>query len=215
VDLLCNDLITAYGELAKELDAVRTQEGFRKHLAKAKDLEQLLCHTMDWLLRQMGYCNVAIWLAADDSDFQLGAYMKYTIAGEQDLTDALKKGLIPLTLKQGLLHLSGDEVQGNLTPQELDYLADQSILSINCTYLAEPLAVVLLFRDAKDAFTDEDEAVLKQISPIFAVALAEIVKAGQTYQTDDNPFYGGNEESPKSEKRDPADWWKRGETPPF
>ena len=59
VDLLCNDLVSAYGELSKQLEGVRTQEGFRKYVENAKDLEQLLCHAMDWLLRQMGYSNVA------------------------------------------------------------------------------------------------------------------------------------------------------------
>lgn len=236
VDLLCNDLIQAYGDLAKQLDVVRTQESFRKYLSQSKDLEQLLCHTMDWLLRQLGYCNVAIWLAADDEEaanakggaggpeFQLGAYMKYTIAGEQDLTNAMRQGLIPLTLKEGFVRLSGDQVQSSLTPHELDYLADQSIISVNCTYLGEPLAVVTLFRDDKDAFSDDDAATLKQISPILAVALAEIVRGTQKYETDDNPFYGGegqdgyrDEDEPRDghKKRDPADWWKRGEQPPF
>src|SRR5436190_1578429 len=42
VDLLCNDLVGAYGELAKQLDSVRHQESFRKLLAEAKDLEQML-----------------------------------------------------------------------------------------------------------------------------------------------------------------------------
>src|SRR5258708_3123898 len=32
VDLLCNDLISAYGELSKQLDDVRTQEDFRKYV---------------------------------------------------------------------------------------------------------------------------------------------------------------------------------------
>jgi hypothetical protein len=45
---------------------------------------------MDWLLRQMGYCNVAIWLTGDDGEYQLGAYMKYTIAGEPHFTEAMK-----------------------------------------------------------------------------------------------------------------------------
>jgi len=58
VDILCNDLVSAYGELSRQLDGVRTQEGFRKYVEKAKDLEQLLCHAMDWMLRQMGYANV-------------------------------------------------------------------------------------------------------------------------------------------------------------
>ena len=92
VDLLCNDLVTAYGELSRQLDAVRTQEGFRKLLDEANDLEQMLCHAMDWLLRQIGYSNVAIWLAGDDAEYQLGAYMKYTIPGEPPLTDAMKNG---------------------------------------------------------------------------------------------------------------------------
>src|SRR5205823_5756816 len=94
VDLLCNDLIGAYGELSKQLDVVRTQEGFRKLMADAKDLEQMLCHAMDWLLRQLGYSNVAIWLAGEDAEYQLGAYMKYTIPGEPALTEALKDGLL-------------------------------------------------------------------------------------------------------------------------
>ncbi|HSV14430.1 MAG TPA: response regulator, partial [Tepidisphaeraceae bacterium] len=46
VDLLCNDLVSAYGELSKQLDIVRTQENFRKTIEQSKDLEQLLCHTM-------------------------------------------------------------------------------------------------------------------------------------------------------------------------
>ena len=43
-------------------------EGFGQFIAKANGLEQLLCHTMDWLLRQIGYSNVAVYLAADDGD---------------------------------------------------------------------------------------------------------------------------------------------------
>ena len=67
VDLLCNDLIAAYGELSRQLEAVRTTEAFRGAISAIADLEQLLCHTMDWLLRQMGYANVAIWLASDEA----------------------------------------------------------------------------------------------------------------------------------------------------
>ena len=63
VDLLCNDLVAAYGDLSRQLDLVRTTESFRGAITIADDLEQMLCHAMDWMLRQMGYSNVAIWLA--------------------------------------------------------------------------------------------------------------------------------------------------------
>ncbi len=64
--MLCNDLVTAYGELSRQFDGVRNQESFRKTCDGAKDLEQLLCHAMDWLLRQVGYSNVAVWLADEE-----------------------------------------------------------------------------------------------------------------------------------------------------
>lgn len=96
VDLLCNDLVSAYGELSKQLDVVRNVEGFRKYIANAKDLEQLLCHAMDWLMREIGYSNVAVWLAGEDGEFQLGAYMKYTVPGEPALTEAIRRVVLPL-----------------------------------------------------------------------------------------------------------------------
>jgi len=220
VDLLCNDLITAYGELSRQFDSVRTQQAFRAYCDQARDLEQLLCHSMDWILRQIGYSNVAIWLAADDADFQLGAYMKYTIPGDEPLCEALRTGLLPQTIQQGVLHLDADEAQQKMTPAELKFLRGQTVLAINCTYLGEPLAALILFREGDKPFTDEDEEVLKMISPVFACALASAVR-------DQENSEGGSGEESESEEGEPggegrkkddrgeADWWKRGEPPPF
>jgi FixJ family two-component response regulator len=226
VDLLCNDLVSAYGELSRQLDGVRTQEGFRKYVAEAKDLEQLLCHAMDWMLRQMGYANVAVWLTGEDGEFQLGAYMKYTVAGEPILTDSLKRVLLPRVAKDGLVRLKGEDLQDKLTPQELQPLKGQEIVAVNCTYLGESLAALLFFRDAKNPFTADDENLLKQVSPIFAVSLASVVR-GAEGEADgeadgETPFFDGSggpekkdPKQPKKKKEDAADWWKRGEDPPF
>jgi DNA-binding response OmpR family regulator len=226
VDLLCNDLITAYGELSKQMEDLRNQEGFRKLMHEAKDLEQLLCHAMDWILKRAGYCNVAIWLAADDTDFQLGAYMKYTIPGEQELTDAMKKSLLPMINREGFVHLSAEELAPHLVPG-LSALAGQSLVGTTCTYLGEGLATLVLFRDAKSPFTDEDAAMIKAICPIFATALAGCVR-GSDDDEDGEPEYEdefredtdteSDEEPPKRKRKDSrndADWWKRGEAPPF
>lgn len=241
VDLLCNDLISAYGELSKQLDTVRTQEGFKNFVGEIKDLEQLLCHTMDYLMRQMGYANIAIWLAGEkQSEFQLGAYMKYTMSGEDDLTESLRKGVVRLADKEGFVRLNGDEAQEKLSEAELDYLADQDVLAVNCTYLGETLAVVVMFRDANKGFVDADVTTLKTVSPLFAVSLASVVRAaqGDDEEADENdPHFnddaeGGitdeldqdvdasdeerqkRRERKRKEKRD-DDWWKRGEAPPF
>jgi FixJ family two-component response regulator len=241
VDLLCNDLVTAYGELSRQLDNVRTQEGFRKYVANAKDLEQLLCHAMDWLLRQMGYSNVAVWLAAEDGEYQLGAYMKYTAAGEPPLTEAMRRVILPMVVRDGLVHVSGDDLKDKCTPQEAAFFRGQDVLAVNCTYLGDSLAAVVFFRDAKSPFEDEFEALLKSVSPIFAVTLASVVRGSE--HDADTPFLdkddeasggvadrdgggggdapaddGGadnNKPQPPKKKVDPADWWKRGEAPPF
>jgi FixJ family two-component response regulator len=227
VDLLCNDLINAYGELSKQLDLVRVQESYKAVLEKAADLEQLLCHTMDWLLRQLGYSNIAVWLAGDEEEMQLGAYMKYTLAGEAKLTDALRCGLVKVTLKEGHFHLAGDALKAKLTRDELHYLAQHDVLAVNCTYLAESLGVIVMFREAKAGFTPEDAATLKAISPLFAVSLANIVKGGEREEDPDDPHFkkpndGGtidenqqDKPKPRDKKKDDADWWKRGEPPPF
>ncbi|MDB5174393.1 MAG: sigma-54-dependent Fis family transcriptional regulator [Phycisphaerales bacterium] len=217
VDLLCNDLIVAYGDLSKQLDGVRTQEGFRKFIENAKDLEQLLCHAMDWMLRQLGYANVAVYLAGEDGEFQLGAYMKYTIAGDAPVTDALKRVLLPPTSREGLLHLPAKDFQGQFTPAELTTLKNQDVLGVNCTYLGESLAAILFFRDQRSAFSAEDEALLKAISPIFAVALASVVRDSRPAE-DDSYFSPGDDttQDPNTApRRDPADWWKHGGESPY
>ncbi|HLL89230.1 MAG TPA: response regulator [Tepidisphaeraceae bacterium] len=228
VDLLCNDLVSAYGELSKQLDNVRTQEGFRKYLEQAKDLEQLLCHAMDWLLRQMGYANVAVWLAAEDGQFQLGAYMKYTTPGDAALTDALKRVVLPKA-SDGVVRANGDELKDELSPTEYKYLQHQAIIGVGCTYLGEQLAAVVFFRDGGTPFTDDDAATLKAVSPIFAGTLASVVKdvdqpaddAGDDHASDDvspdadGPTPPRQDRKAKPKKPDAADWWKRGEAPPF
>ena len=215
VDLLCNDLINAYSELSQQLDSVRTQEGFRKNIEIATDLEQLLCHTMDWLLRQLGNSNVAIWLAGDDGAFQLGAYMKHTIAGDDTVTNAMLTAVLPSTTRDGFMHLRTEDLRNRLSKDEFQALAGQDLISISATYLGEPLAAIVLFRDAGSAFNEVDENTLKSISPVFANALATVVR-DPNLPTDgegDGPYADDDERRPGG--RDAGDWWKRGESPPF
>ncbi len=217
VDLLCNDLITAYGELSRSLETVRLQEGFGQFIAKANGLEQLLCHTMDWLLRQVGYCNIGIWLASAEHELQLGAFMKYTIAAEPPLMEAMQKNLLKLTMRRGFVRLGAADLKATLTPGELKYLSEQDILTINCTYLGESLAVMALFRDHNTPFSTDDVAALKTMSPLFALSLARAVKVNES-EGDESPPDGSpppSNDNNKPKKKDPADWWKNGEAPPF
>jgi FixJ family two-component response regulator len=220
VDLLCNDLVNAYGEISRQLEDVRSQESFRKATETSKDLEQLLCHSMDWLLRELGYCNVAVFLASDEGVFQLGAYMKYTVVGEGLVTEALRRVLVPMASRQSPLRIRGASLNDQLTPQEMAILQSQEFLAVNCTYLGESLASLLFFRDEQTPFSDGDAEMLKQVSPIFAVELASCVRdAGYAASTTEEPSSDTDmlepEKRPKKGKKNPEDWWKNGEPPPF
>jgi len=211
VDLLCNDLIGAYSELSRQLDSVRLQEGYRRFVEDARDLEQLLCHSMDWLLRQVGYCNIGIWLASTDTELQLGAFMKYTVAAEPDFTEAVQRNLLHLIIRRNFVRLRDPDAQSMLTPPELRHLAGHDIIGVNCTYLGESLGVLLLFRDQKMPFSDDDVRAVKTISPLFAGSLAQAVKR---MEGDDRGPDVQDDPKPRR-KRDAADWWKRGEDPPL
>lgn len=212
VDLLCNDLITAYGELSKQVDGVRVQDGFQKYVAQAKDLEQMLCHSMDWILRQVGYCNVAIWLAGDDDRFELGAYMRYSLSGDRAMTDAMRQGLVAKIVENGSVNITPASSEGWLNADEQKLLAGQSIIGHCCTYLGEPLAAIVLFRTEDQPFDNSAARLLNHIAPTFAGMLASIVREGQAYN--DALAAGGEPDESESEKHD-SDWWKRGEEPPF
>ncbi len=232
VDILCNDLVHAYGEVAAQLHDVRLGDSFRKTIGSAKDLEQMLCHAMDWLLKEAGYSNIAIWLAGDDAVFELGAYMKYTIVGDKKVIQTLHSSLLQPTVREGFMHLTDQEFNQLLQPAERKILPAQTIISASCTYLGEALAAVMLFRDGKCPFRDEDEAMLKTIASVFATQLATIVKnegpshdadaesgeidpAGDIWEAEgDEPNQKPKSNKKKKEQHD-ADWWKRGEPPPF
>ena len=223
VDLLCGDMIGAYTDLAKQVDAVRFQENFRKHVAAADgDLEQLLCHTMDWILRQVGPANVGLWLAADDGVFQLGAYMKHTIPGDDDVVEGMRSAILPAVARDGLVHVPGTDLPGQATKAQRAAFARQDVLALSATYLGEPLAALVFFRDTAAAFTGDDVAVLQAVTPVFANVLAAVVRdpaaaADDPFDGDGSPSADGLVEDGCDDDDDgkPENWWKRGESPPF
>jgi hypothetical protein len=177
------------------------------------------------MLRHLGYSNIAIWLAGQEQ-FQLGAYMKHTIAGDAALIEAMRTGLLRKVEREGLIHLDAAEATRVLSSAETKLMPEQAILATHCTYLGESLAVVALFRDGARPFTPTDAATLKAISPIFAIALAAAVRVDSQNEEQglDEPEFGpdsphGGVEEPDEPKRrkksDKADWWKNGEPPPF
>ena len=86
-----------------------------------------------------------------EPDFQLGAYMKYTIAGEPRSPKPCARACLQVLRRDGMIHLTRRRGGQNPLPGESQYLRNQAILGIHCTYLGESLAGIVLFRDGCQA----------------------------------------------------------------
>ena len=219
VDLLCNDLVSAYGEIARQMDVVRTREDFRKAIENPAGLEQLLCHAMDWIMRKLGYANMAVWLATENT-FQLGAYIKYTQQSTPELAEAIRSGVVQRALRDGMVRINAEDAKRQLSAAELKHMDGNCVLAANCSYLGESLAVLVLFRQGSQPFTGEDAEAIRLIAPVFAVALSAAVKSGEEGDDglashDDGTTLDPDSEHKPDEKKTDSDWWKRGDNPPF
>lgn len=195
VDLLCQDLIGAYTDVARQMEQVRVGGHLCKLLASACDLEQMLCHMMDWLLRELGHCNIAIFLTDDEGKSELGAFMKHTIAGDERVTRWLAQHVIPRVTLEGLLH-AGDAGDEPLGPADVKHIPQQSLMAVDCTYLAESLGTLIVFRANDKPFSGDELALLKASGPVFATALTNLVRSGEASADKKKPL-------------DEDEWWRR------
>lgn len=204
VDLLCTDLVGAYGELSKQMEQVRVGEHLRELLASSADLEQMLCHLMDWLLRELGNCNIAIFLTDDESRSELAAYMKYTILGDDATTRELLDRVVPPVRKRGSLSIR----PADKTMPAKSLLGGQHVVGVDCTYLAESLGTLVVFRDDRKGFDGDAISLVSAAARVFALVLTNLVReqdsesAGAADHADEDA--GASDE-----------WWRTGEDAPF
>ncbi len=208
VDLLCNDFVHAYDQVAQEMERVRIDRTLRELLASAADLEQLLCHTMDWLLRHLGHCNIAVFLTDDAGDSELGAYMKHTIAGEPAFVQWLQDQVLhEINRRDGKLHAAPEQFAGTLDPLDPQQAAmlDEAVMGASCQYLAESLGTLIVFRNHNQPFTPEHERLLAVTAQAFSEALTALVNRD------------GNDDNDSVDEADDSadDWWKRGGDAPI
>ena len=207
VDVLCTDYVDGFGEVARQVEEVRLGGHLRSLLGGAADLEQLLCHTMDWLLRHAGHCNIAIFLDDDQGRPELGAYMKHTVAGDAAIVDWLADVVLPKvgdgegeTIFRAEPEALLPEI--DVLDSEMSQMLDHVVLAARCTYLAEPLATIVLTRRDDKPLAERESRILQLASEAFAAALTGVVRQDDADIEDD-------------EEDDDDAWWKRGGEAPF
>lgn len=179
VDVLCNDLVTAYQELAEQMQQVTRARDYAALVREELDLEQMLRKTLEFLLEKAGPTNAAIFLPATLDEFSLGGYVNYDWTSESPelLLQLLADRLAPHVAQADThLHLTDDAALAHVLDGKPDLLTGCHVLGMPCRLEDEPLAVVILFREADRPFEAETVELCQAIAPMIGEYLARIIR---------------------------------------
>ncbi|MEM6458852.1 MAG: GAF domain-containing protein, partial [Planctomycetota bacterium] len=179
VDILCNDLVTAYQELACQMqNAVQSSE-YADHIAGELGLEPLLRKTLEHLMAKLGPANAAIFLPSTMDEYSLGGYVNYDRTKESAdlLLQSLADGLAPRVAQhEELVHLADPNDLDRWLGPDAASLSDAGLVAAPCMNGDECLAVLTLFRDLDQPFTDEHLDRLSSLAPLLGEALEKIIR---------------------------------------
>jgi hypothetical protein len=183
------------------------QNALAKILCFAKDLGQLQTNLMDWLMKNIGYSNVALWLASEDEDMELGSYMKYTIPGCETENgrhlSCFRQELWPHVRENNrIIDVIVTESEFPHTVGMCEKFLNMEVLACNFLYIGESMGMIAVFREKP--FCPEDVAAMEIVETLFPASLASMITQEKKKSS----------KKPRA-KKDPADWWKRGDKPPF
>lgn len=198
VDVLCNDLVTAYQELAQQMQHLSTTTDLTEVISDELDLEVLLRKTLEHLIKKAGPCNAAIFLPSTVDEFSLGGYVNYNCT--KDSADMLLEHLADVLAPriadhsdEPVMHITNNHTMTELLGDDWNYLADCHLLSFACTHEGEALAVVALFRDDSEPFAASMVDTAETLGQMMGQQLAKIIRIHHRGM-DDVPFDNSGKE---------------------
>jgi DNA-binding response OmpR family regulator len=179
VDILCNDLVTAYQELACQMQNVVQSTEYGGLIENELDLEKLLRVTLEHLMAKLGPANAAIFLPATMDEYSLGGYVNYDCTGDSAslVLEQLGDGLAPqVAAGQEMVVYPGRPEIERALGEDASLLQDAGLVAAPCMNGDECLAVLMLFRDTDQPFTDEHLDRVSSLAPMLGDALQRIIR---------------------------------------
>lgn len=195
VDILCNDLVTAYQELATQMQQVEATTEFRSMIQDELDLEHILRHLLEHVLDKVGPTNAVVFLPDHHGGFAVGGYVNYnqdrnsTRTLLEHLADTVAPRIADET--ETLFLVDNDQIQ-NWLEDDAAYLADSQVIAAPCYDGDDVLACVLLFRDTDQPMDDSHVQFVSAITPVLAQHLVKVINVHHR-RTD---LFGEEDDSP-------------------
>lgn len=196
VDILCSDLVTAYQELAAQMQEVASVREYENLVRNELDLEQLLRRTLEYLIEKGGPTNAAIFLPATADEWSLGGYVNYDCTdGAADLLlQHLADVLAPkIAGNEKAVQVTSDTVMSHWLGDDAAYLEGSDMLAFACRHEGEPLAVVAMFRDRSQPFDDGLPETCDAVAEVLGRTLVKVIRVHHRHKPEMDDYGAGDD----------------------
>lgn len=189
VDGLCADLLTAYQELADQMEQVTIAGEFNSLIRQELDVESLLRTTLEYMLTKTGPTNAAVFLPTGPREYSLGAYVNYDIPREtadvllDHLADTLPQAF---ESEQGVLLSESSEQLAAFVSGGAGWIAGSTVLVFTCRKQGECLGVAALFRSPSRPFTPDIVQQVTLMRDLFTQQLARVINVHNRHKPKDS-----------------------------
>jgi len=187
VDILSNDLVAAYQELADQMHHVVETSEYAALLRKELDLERLLHQTLEFILEKVGPTNAAVFLPVTADEYTLGGYVNYDCAdgSPELLLNHLADVVAPVVAEEeAAYHITDNDTLNDWLGDDAAYLTDCHVIATPCWAEGEALAVIVLFRDGSQPFADDAVTMMTAIAPMLGHYLAKVIRVHHRHVQD-------------------------------
>jgi DNA-binding response OmpR family regulator len=181
VDLLCNDLVRAYQDMAVQLNAAQVAADFASAISQELEVEGLLRKTMEWILKKLGPVNAAVYLPDSERNFALGAYLNLDTDADAPLIAAIGDTVVKQAdTASRAVAADQDQAIDDLFGEEGRRLKGRAWIAAACTAPAgnrEAMAVLVIFRKQTDAPAGGDPVTTTLVETVAPVLGEKIQQA--------------------------------------
>ncbi len=177
VDLLCNDLVRAYQEMAQQLNFTQVTTEYAAMVEDELEVEGVLRKTMEWVLKKLGPINAAVYLPDAEHKFALGAYLNLDTQADAELISAVGETLVREADASGRsIHMENDQ-------QLLEHFGEQSAalrgrawFAAGCFTKRECLAVMVIFRRQGEPLDAHLKMPIESACPLLAEKIEQALE---------------------------------------
>jgi len=204
---LCNDLVVAYRDLSEQFGDVKMASELSTLLRQELEIESLLRTMLEFTLSKIGSTNAAVFLPTSTGDYSLGAYVNYDIPRDaaEIMLDQLADSIAPrFEGVSQVVAISGRAEMEEALGNDAHWLEDSSAIIVSCQHEDECLAVMGLFRDQSNPFSEDDVRLLSVIAKLFGEQLGRVIRIHHRHLPKDQ---WGMIDSPSCDEPDDDDFF--------